>query len=1173
MNAGEKWGATARLACASWRSDAWVGGRAARAWHAIALLAGLALGAQALADDTEIYRLEVDTENSRPKVLIVFDDSGSMDTEVEGEPEPYDPGTTYPNVGNIRTGRLYWATGSSGTPPSDRTSNWFNAEKNRCGSSFNPLNERGFYTGNFARWYERTSRRRTTREWRDLSSDDNQPIHVECRQDVSERVDENGNGGGSPGDGYPQGANPPYKAQRVDNVGNGWRSYRIYSANYMNWYYGSQASATRTRLEIAQDVISTIVEANTGIDFGLAVFNRNYDGNYKGSSAYDGARVVQRIIENMTATNRANLVNVVNSLDAEGSTPICESVYEAYRYLSGGAVKYGLERSNSDVPGRDTEAESGEHYLSPIGDCQYAYIILMTDGEPQYDTDANNSIESLTGKTCRNYRNANGSLEKNCLPEIAEYMYNTDLDGDASNGEQKGILYTIGFATDQQLLEDAASKGGGLYYTADNAAQLTAAFQGALTAILNTRSAFTSPAVAANNTTRTETRNEVYFALFEPSNGTNWAGNLKKLSVDPETGELRDRNGSAALSASSGVLLDAAATYWGAGPSDGAKVDAGGAGGLLAARDPDARVLKTNTGSNGALENFTTENLTRSAYGLDSDDALHELFQVDDAAEFADLVAWTRGWSNSAKTARRDWILGDILHSTPVILDYGALNGHSLASPDLRIVAGTNAGFLHMFRDSDGAESWAFFPKELAPMLHDRKNDLAGGAKVYGVDGEVAVYRHDADRDGTIDAADGDKMYIFFGLRRGGSRYYALDVTNPDSPSFMWERSEANTGFEELGQSWSTPVVTTIPGHVDNAGNLKPVVVFGGGYDPAYDDRLTTAAEVTNPRGRGVFVVDAQTGALIWSATPASGSATNLQVSGMTHSIAAQVSARDSNGDGLTDRIYAADVGGNVWRLDLPGADKTNWRATKFAQLAGDGHAGDRRFFYKVDSVPTRDGNQVYDAVLVGSGDRSNPNATDNHDRFYMLKDFGQATYSTAVDCDARPNDARCDWPLTNADLFDATDNLIQQGTDTQKSEANEQMLASSGWYIDLSGGEKVMSRSYTLAGRVVFTTFAPDTGADAVNRCEPTPGVARLYAVRLQDASAVIDFNRNDVLTKIDRSSPIGSTITDVPAIHVSDDGTVGLILPPGSGGMPPADLRPFARFPPVPVQTYWYD
>ena len=57
-------------------------------------------------------------------------------------------------------------------------------------------------------------------------------------------------------------------------------------------------------------------------------------------------------------------------------------------------------------------------------------------------------------------------------------MANTDLDNDTTNGNQYGITYTIGFTQQQQdLLSDTARSGQGQYYTADNAEQLTTAFQ------------------------------------------------------------------------------------------------------------------------------------------------------------------------------------------------------------------------------------------------------------------------------------------------------------------------------------------------------------------------------------------------------------------------------------------------------------------------------------------------------------------------------------------------------------------------------------------------------------------------------------------------------------------------------------------------------------------------
>jgi hypothetical protein len=95
---------------------------------------------------------------------------------------------------------------------------------------------------------------------------------------------------------------------------------------------------------------------------------------------------------------------------------------------------------------------------------------------------------------------------------------------------------------------------------------------------------------------------------------------------------------------------------------------------------------------------------------------------------------------------------------------------------------------------------------------------------------------------------------------------------------------------------------------------------------------------------------------------------------------------------------------------------------------------------------------------------------------------------------------------------------------------------------------------------------------------------------VRLQDGTAVIDFTNDELLTAADRFLLVGSSIADVPGIHVAGDGTVRLILPPGSGGggaggggasggtggcIGPAceEGEGFTRIAPVPVGTYWYN
>src|SRR6185503_16527634 len=55
------------------------------------------------------------------------------------------------------------------------------------------------------------------------------------------------------------------------------------------------------------------------------------------------------------------------------------------------------------------------------------------------------------------------------------------------------------------------------------------------------------------------------------------------------------------------------------------------------------------------------------------------------------------------------------------------------------------------------------------------------------------------------DATD-DKVLLFFGQGRGGSNYYALDVTDENNPKLMWKHggSSGDNTFVGLGQSWST---------------------------------------------------------------------------------------------------------------------------------------------------------------------------------------------------------------------------------------------------------------------------------------------------------------------------------------------------------------------------------
>lgn len=1273
----------------------------------------------ASADDTEIYQAVYDadsTEGSRPKVLIVFDDSGSMSTLVEQQPPDYDPASEYAQ--SVEADRIYWSDDAS--VPELGSSQWFEKTQNRCASSYDDLinigsstvsgarrwidsttqngqctlqcpdgteyrnppgpNNAGCYeqvttsipvsklvysrndwsnnrcygglfyvdppgNNNDACYEEVTSTEAITgwvyrsndnndscgggttyltvdppgsgrrnrydacfeevtepeytvlsdweysgeREevcdettvvpgsWQSLESGDHSPSHVECENDVTDGVVNNGP---LQGNGYPQ-----HDAVTGNEYGPGtdpmvqWGDSRtFYTSHYINWANDESLNESRSRLDIAQEVISTIIERNGGIDFGLLEFN--YD---------EGGRIAHRIIQNMTPVQRTNLIGLVNQMDHAGSTPMCEAMYEAYNYIAGRPVEYGnSDRAGSDSRGtfdvlpKDLLAESGGSYVSPNTDCAYTYVILVTDGFPQRDTGANARIKDIidlpAGQDCDKYEDANGNDTENCLPELTQYMANHDLAPNA-DGDQFAITYTIGFATDQELLRKAAENGGGSYETADDAQALTNAFQGAIVGILSKETTFTSPAVAVDTFTRTRSSDEVFYAMFQPAPTVDWIGNIKKLRLNANK-VLVDAGAdgvepAAALNAETGEIKDTATTFWSP-AEDGKAVDKGGVGGRLALRDPADRTIYSNTGAGGDLEPFNTTNFDAEALGLASNAAFYSVLEASTQTAANEQIDWARGFDAYDKDGDEDtnesrgWILGDILHSQPLVLNYGAGPGFTETEPDLRFLVGSNSGFVHLFGNADGEEDWAFFPKELASILPQRRRNEFSTDHVYGMDLTPVSYIHDSNRDGTLDAADGDKAWVFLGMRRGGHAYYALDLSNPDSPTFMWRIDNSTPGFGELGQTWSEPLVIKIPGYVDENGASKPVLVFGAGYDTGKDEPGFGSPD---QEGRGLYIVDAQTGALVWSVTPAIDSDTNLSEPGLLHSVPGGISVLDSNADKIVDRIYFGDTGGNLWRVDLsanelPTSSQDTWQINQLAALSGDSTLTDRRIFNAPDLVRVRLGGEAADVVIIGTGDRTNPNATDVDNRLYRINDLATAVFSavrpTLSECEDVV-DVRCGWPITEETLFDISNNKIITGTVDEKNDAIEALREADGWFYNLNNaGEKSLASAITIDGSTYLPTFAPASLLNDINSCMPESGTGRMY---------IFDIYNGDRI-----ELPMGDIIPDTPSPYISEDGTIFLLMPPGApaandgiieskGGV----LKTGASMPP-PYGNYWF-
>jgi type IV pilus assembly protein PilY1 len=463
-----------------------------------------------------------------------------------------------------------------------------------------------------------------------------------------------------------------------------------------------------------------------------------------------------------------------------------------------------------------------------------------------------------------------------------------------------------------------------------------------------------------------------------------------------------------------------------------------------------------------------------------------------------------------------------------------------------------------------GGELWGFVPQEFygglqrmyqnSPALKIGTSSF-GTPKNYFFDGSTSVYQNKAT----------GKAYIFLSARRGGRLLYALDVSDPATPKFMWKRTNADTGFGELGQTWSQPKVAFIKGYNDAAGVAKPVLIFGAGYDTNEDIEPPKA----DTMGRGIFIVDAETGAMLWQAVPscqASGSVICVSVSGMTSAMAADITLVDRNIDGFIDRLYAADVGGNIWRVDLePEGIKfpNNLLVTRLAALGGTGTTK-RKMFFPPDVVMTK----TYDVVLATTGDREHPLLTQQANsivnRFYMVKDtnVGMSATGWATVLDDSSSTAIAP-PNAPSKLFNATSTPYDQSL--------------SGFYITLQGldassnpsnGEKGVNAPTTVGGTVYFGTNQPIT--PSANSCQANLGKARGYAVNFLTGQSNF--------TIFDGGGLPPSPVFGIVTVNVNNKPQQLPFLIGGGGGLG-ADSRSGlgTKKPVVPInmkkkRTYWY-
>ncbi|WP_410468875.1 pilus assembly protein [Aeromonas sp.] len=1117
------------------------------------------------ADDTELFIYDFNKAGDfRPKVLLIFDNSGSMADTMEQIKETYNPATVYPALSNdpdtSNTKRyIYFST--DGSIPAINSNKRFSDKLNACATSKVPLANIGYFQSQV--WtYEVTSGSPPGRgrgSWYSISGyQENNIDLVDCKQDVTANNPANPyTGTWSVGTGYPVNKTSNnqgswfYTAATRDSVNASNTAVVLYSANYIRWYYGPTGYSIESRLRIAKDAVKGLISSAPGVDFGLAIFNRN------DSSSTNGGRVVRDILgSEITLSNgktgEQDLLDRVEGLTASTNTPLCETLSEAYRFFGGRSVVYGLQGGT-----RDTTAESPTGtYQAPYDNCSNnGYVIYITDGEPTQDGDANTFVQGLINTLSSDEKAAygttvtygSGNRSSSYLAALAGYMKHKDVNA-VSPGTQTVTTFTVGFGDEAisgagNLLAETARRGGGVYYPATNASALSDALKASLLAILRINTSLVSPAIASNNFDRTRSLNNIYYAMFEPDDGPRWRGNLKKLIFSPD-GYVADSRGLPAIKFD-GTIIDSAQTFWSSG-RDGNVVAEGGAQEMLAGKSN--RSLYVINNAQNRLDQLTKANLVTQA---GSEAALMTFMQAVTTTELDSLINWTKGLDVDdedfdTSTLIRAHIMGDPLHSRPLVLNYGPQSGNPTDAPDLRILFGTNAGFLHMFKDMGSTidESWAAIPYEFMANQKALRLNAESAEHIYGVDSSPVALIKDANRNGVLKSSESDFVWVFTGLRSGGKAYYAFNVSSPDTPTLKWRLNSLTTGFGELGLTWSVPEVAFVPGVSD------PVLIFAGGYDV---NKSVLGLGTSDSMGRGIYIVNADTGALIFSATPAATSTSNLRVTGMTDSMPGSVATLDSDGDGKVDRIYVGDTGGNIWRMDLPGTNKSDWSVFKFASLGSDvTQADDRRFFTQpivvrtINKQVTRTvvgGDVVYsyqdrpfDAVLIGSGDRNRPSSEATvRNGYFMLRDY---------DVVPRAANAQARSPILITDLYDVTSDPLSAQTNTDGILATKAGITTAkGWVNWLNEpGEKSMGAGVVLQGKLYFTSFLPQV--QSFQQCTiQSIGAARQYMVDMHYGSSfryVVDLEGNQTP---ERYVEVQNKVADDLVVHAGDDAKIRII------------------------------
>jgi len=703
--------------------------------------------------------------------------------------------------------------------------------------------------------------------------------------------------------------------------------------------------------------------------------------------------------------------------------------------------------------------------------CQKNYILYVTDGLPSVDESgvarsATSLMPTVLGKI---------DTLRNIVKNISGTDYNFDV---------KTYVLGVGLSDEAKLELDTMAVHGGTdvsthAYYADKPSQLPDALGQIFTDVVSSAYSFASPSIPS---VRMLVNDVLYISSFVPAKIPFWEGSLKAYQLNADGTLPADVNG-----------YPLNAPIW-------------------QASIPVSRTIKTDIG--GALQEFNHSNLSPGDLGV-----------ADNAARNA-LVSFIRTRP-----------LGDIFHSNSVIIGppnvfyndtgFSGSGGFYEANKNRTkmVIVGANDGMLHAFNATTGVEEWAFIPSSVWENLK-LLMPAVPAPHPYFVDSspkvaDAWIYSSPSD---ITKSADEWKTILICGLRKGGNTYFALDITDPLNPVYLWEfpKSTDAATLAMVGQSWSEPFIGRVKIEKDGGLVERWVAFIGGGYDP--NETIGHDASL----GKAFFVIDIKTGDIIWKFSYIDSRVRRgIEENFMTHAFPSPPTAVDANSDGYLDKVYIGDLGGQMWVFDLSFNEvtkKSNSLWTGKRLFRAPTTSTEKHMIYYQPSVAFDQNRKPW--VYWGTGDREDPRDWSNPpERFYAVIDNNQGPYAR-----------------TDGDLTEVTPDVKNTFTPA---------LSKYGWYflLERSGRqlEKVLARPAVFDNLVYFTTY---TYTPARDLCS-VAGVSKEYIVEFRSGGGALNVDDLSDLSGLtsERSRVIGTGAPSAPVISVSIKGGASVIIGSTSG------------------------